>query len=300
MRWEGKNGKAGYSPAHIRKGWFASKAEARANREFLPLTDAVIRDHLSGKLTAGVYPLLKDETCWLLAADFDKTTWQGDAAAFLQTCRQASIPAYLERSRSGGGAHVWIFFEQATTASLARKLGAAMLTRTMESRHQIGLDSYDRLFPNQDTMPQGGFGNLIALPLQRGPRNEGNSVFLGHDFCPIPDQWSFLSLAKRLSIGKIHEVVREAERTGNLIGVRLSACDEEESDPWLTPPSQKKKPEVIAGPLPFFSRCRSRGRAPFSNMLAGSTGSMPTKRKSSFTIIRMMLCQCWPPCLGGA
>ena len=154
---------------------------------------------------------------------------------------QGVNPAYLERSRSGGGAHVWIFFERATAASLARKLGAAMLTRTMERRHQIGLDSYDRLFPNQDTMPQGGFGNLIALPLQRGPRNEGNSVFLGDDFCPIPDQWSFLSLAKRLSIEKIHEVVREAERTGNLIGVRLSACDEEESDPWLMPPSQEEK-----------------------------------------------------------
>ncbi len=96
---------------------------------------------------------------------------------------------------------------------------------------------------------RGWFGNLIALPLQRGPRNEGNSVFLWDDFCPIPDQWSFLSLAKRLSIEKMHEVVREAERTGNLIGIRLSACDEEESDPWLMPPSPKKKPEVIPGPL---------------------------------------------------
>ena len=106
------------------------------------------------------------------------------------------------------------------------------------------------LFPNQDTMPHRGFGNLIALPLQRGPRNEGNSVFLGDDFCPIPDQWSFLSLAKSLSIEKMHEVVHESERTGKLIGVRLSACDEEESDPWLMPPSQKNKSEVIAGPLP--------------------------------------------------
>lgn len=250
VRWEGKNGKAGYSPAHVQKGWFASKAEARANREFLPLTDAVIRGHLSGKLTAGVYPLLKDETCWFLAADFDKTTWQDDASAFLQTCSQTDIPAYLERSRSGGGAHVWIFFDQAVTASLARKLGVAMLTRTMERRHQIGLDSYDRLFPNQDTMPQGGFGNLIALPLQRSPRNKGNSVFLGNDFRPISDQWSFLSLVKRLSAGKMHEVIREAEHVGNLIGVRFSACDEEESDPWLMPPSQKKKPEIVAGPFP--------------------------------------------------
>ena len=125
-----------------------------------------------------------------------------------------------------------------------------MPTRTMESRHQIGLDSYDRLFPNQDTMTQGGFGSLIALPLQRGPRNEGNSVFLRRDFCPIPDQWSFLVRRKDSPLREFHEVVREAERTGNLIGVRLSACEEEESDPWLMPPSQKKKPEVIAGPLP--------------------------------------------------
>ena len=214
--------RAGYSPACIKKGFFASKAEARANREFLPMTDSVIRDHLSGKLTAGVYPLMKDETCWFLAADFDKETWRDDASAFLQTCFQAGIPAYLERSRSGLGAHVWIFFEQATTASLARKLGAAMLTRTMETRHQIGLDSYDRLFPDRDTMPQGGFGNLIALPIQRGPRNEGNSVFIGDDFRPFSDQWDFLSLVQRLSIEQMHGVVREAERTGNLIGIRLS------------------------------------------------------------------------------
>jgi hypothetical protein len=143
--------------------FFASKSEWKANREFLPLTDTVVRDHLSGKLTAGVYPLLTDERCWFLAADFDKTTWRDDALAFQQTCIRAGIPAYLERSRSGRGAHVWIFFEEAAIASLARKLGAAMLTRTMEGRHHIGLDSYDRFFPNQDTIPQGGFGNLIAF-----------------------------------------------------------------------------------------------------------------------------------------
>jgi hypothetical protein len=147
VRWEGKNGKAGYSPAHIKKGWFASKAEARANREFLPLTDAVIRDHLSGKLTAGVYPLLKDETCWFLAADFDKTTWQDDTTAFLQTCSQSGVPAYLERSRSGGGGHVWIFFEQATTASFARKLGAAMLTRTWKVGTRSGWILTTGFFP---------------------------------------------------------------------------------------------------------------------------------------------------------
>jgi superfamily II DNA or RNA helicase len=246
----GEDGKAGYSPASAKRGFFASKAEARANREFLPLTDLVVRDHLSGKLTIGVYVLLKDETCWFLAADFDKTTWQNDALAFLEVCSQREIPAYLERSRSGLGAHIWIFFDRAASASLARKLGVALLTGTMERRHQIGLDSYDRLFPNQDTMPQGGFGNLIALPLQGGPRKEGNSVFIDQDFRPFPDQWRFLSSVKRVLLERVNEVVRDAERTGNLIGIRLSACDGEEIDPWLTPPSRKERPKLIETSLP--------------------------------------------------
>src|SRR6202008_3648831 len=108
--------------------------------------------------------------CWFLAADFDKKTWQEDALAYIATCHKSGIAAYLERSRSGNGGHVWIFFERATPAALARKLGCAMLTQTMERRHQLGLDSYDRFFPNQDTMPKGGFGHLIALPLQAVPR----------------------------------------------------------------------------------------------------------------------------------
>jgi hypothetical protein len=126
--------------------------------------------------TVGVYPLLSDETCWFLAADFDKKTWEYDSQAFLETCREVSVPAALERSRSGKGGHIWIFFERALPAIAARKLGCLILTRTMERRHQVGLDSYDRFFPNQDTMPKGGLGNLIALPLQFGPRKSGNSL----------------------------------------------------------------------------------------------------------------------------
>jgi superfamily II DNA or RNA helicase len=256
VRWEGRNGKSGYSPACAKTAFYASRSEWKANREFLPLTDTVIRHHLSGELTAGVYPLLKDERCWFLAADFDKATWRDDALAFQQICTQAGIPAYLERSRSGHGAHVWIFFEKATTASDARKLGAAMLTRTMEGRHQIGLDSYDRFFPNQDTLPQGGFGNLIALPLQRTPRNGGNSVFVDHDLRPFADQWSFLSSIRRTSLECVNEVVCDAERSGNLIGIRLSVCEgeAEESDPWLMAPSRKKSQEPVEGPLPAVVR----------------------------------------------
>ena len=153
-------------------------------RKFRPLTDDVVRGHLVGDHTVGIYPLLQDETCWFLAVDFDKKTWQKDAAAFLEVCRRLNVPAALERSRSGNGGHVWIFFDRALCATTARKLGCAILTRTMESRHQVGLDSYDRFFPNQDTMPKGGFGNLDSLPLQKAPRADGNSVFVDTEFHP--------------------------------------------------------------------------------------------------------------------
>lgn len=141
---------------------------------FLPVTDEVIRHHLMGRnsdnprqqaFTVGLYPLLPDETCWFLAADFDKEPWRKDVCAFLETCREKNIPAYLERSRSGNGAHIWFFFSQPVPATDARKLGSYLLTETMESYLDLGFASYDRFFPNQDTMPTGGFGNLMALPL---------------------------------------------------------------------------------------------------------------------------------------
>jgi superfamily II DNA or RNA helicase len=250
-RWEGRNGKTGYSPAH-RKIWSNSfQKRPDEPKEYFPLTDQVIHDHLTGKLTAGVYPLLTDETCWFLAADFDKTTWQDDVRAFLQTCADWKIPAALERSRSGRGGHVWIFFDAPLPAGLARKLGAAILTRTMERRHQLGLDSYDRFFPSQDTMPKGGFGNLIALPLQHLPRSHGNSVFLAADFNPHPDQWAFLSGIQRTSLPEIETLVRDAERSDEIIGVRRSVTDDDSNeDPWTLPPSRKKKDQPIPGPLP--------------------------------------------------
>jgi superfamily II DNA or RNA helicase len=250
-RWEGRNGKTGYSPAH-RKIWSNSfQKRPDEPKEYFPLTDQVIHDHLTGKLTAGVYPLLTDETCWFLAADFDKTTWQDDVRAFLQTCIEWNIPAALERSRSGRGGHVWIFFDAPLPAGLARKLGAAILTRTMERRHQLGLDSYDRFFPSQDTMPKGGFGNLIALPLQHLPRSHGNSVFLANDFNPHPDQWAFLSGIGRMQFAEVETLVRDAERIGEIIGVRRSVTDDDSNeDPWTLPPSRKKKDQPIPGPLP--------------------------------------------------
>src|ERR1700681_2982492 len=185
IRWEGKGGKSGYSPAGVMdwRAIHAAKPEerkkvARKTRTLQPLTDSAIRDHLTGKQTIGVYPLLPDETCWFLAVDFDKKTWEYDSLAFLATCQELNVPAALERSRSGKGCHIWIFFDRAVPAIAARKLGCVILTRTMERRHQVGLDSYDRFFPSQDTMPKGGLGNLIALPLQFTPRKSGNSVFV--------------------------------------------------------------------------------------------------------------------------
>ena len=149
----------------------------------MPVTDDVICWHLSGHdddgrdFVMGVYPMLQDETCFFLAADFDKAHWREDAEAVLQTCRGLNLPAFLERSRSGNGGHVWWFFAEAIPAALARRLGSHVLTETMERRPDIGLDSYDRFFPNQDTIPHGGFGNLIALPLQKDRGNLATASF---------------------------------------------------------------------------------------------------------------------------
>ena len=176
------SGKSGYAPA-CGQEWIRGicekprvKCAACRHRQFLPVTDDVIRWHLSGRddrgaeFVAGVYPMLLDETCWFLAIDFDKTGWQEDALSALETCQRIRSPVVLERSRSGQGGHLWMFFECPIPAALARRLGAHILTETMEQRPEIGLDSYDRFFPNQDTLPYGGFGNLIALPLQSDPR----------------------------------------------------------------------------------------------------------------------------------
>lgn len=215
------------------------------------LTDSVIESHLLGKDTIGVYPLLPDETCWFLAVDFDKKTWQEDSIAFMDTCREMQVPAALERSRSGRGGHVWIFFECAVPAITARKLGCAILTRTMERRHQLGLDSYDRFFPSQDTMPKGGFGNLISLPLQGVPRKAGNSVFVDTNFQPHPDQWAFLAIVQRVPLMVAEEIVGEAQRKGDLIGVRASVADDEDrQDPWTLPPSRKRLERPVPGLLP--------------------------------------------------
>ncbi|PYI87734.1 MAG: restriction endonuclease subunit R [Verrucomicrobia bacterium] len=194
--------------------------------------------------------MFRDETCFFLAVDFDGESWQQDAQAFVETCRGIEVPTALERSRSGNGAHAWFFFEEAIPAGLARKLGSHILTETMEQRPEIGLKSYDRLFPNQDTLPKGGFGNLIALPLQKAARQRGNSVFVDDRFRAHADQWAFLASIRRISRAQVETIVRIADSRGRVIGVRVAAAEEEDDDPWTAPPSRRRKEPPIVGVLP--------------------------------------------------
>ena len=256
-----KTGRAGYAPACANE-WVRGVCEKPRikcaecpNRRFLPVTDEVIRWHLSGRdpegqpFVAGVYPLLLDESCFFLAVDFDKSGWQDDASAFLRACQRLGIAAALERSRSGRGGHVWLFFDDALPAALVRRLGSHLLTEAMEGRPDIGLDSYDRLFPNQDTLPLGGFGNLIALPLQKRARDHGNSVFLDDDFVPWPDQWAFLASARRIGRAQVESLVQDAERRGRILGVRLPPEDDD-AEPWTAPPSRRRHDPPLTGVLP--------------------------------------------------
>lgn len=254
VRWENKQGKSGYSPAcaHEWDPTICRKPGGKCTHcSYLPLTDEAVRSHLLGQKTIGVYPLLKDETCRFLVADFDKEGWKDDATAYLIACEDAGVAAYLERSRSGNGGHVWHFFDEALPAAMARKLGSTLLTAAMDKRHRIGLGSYDRLFPNQDTLPKGGFGNLIALPLQRSPRDRGNSVFLDDNFVPWPDQWEGLEGVLKIGRALLDRIVRDAERRNLVVGIRLPAMNEEaEEDPWALPPSRKTPEPLATGPFP--------------------------------------------------
>lgn len=257
-----KTARAGYAPACANE-WVRGLCEKPKikcgdcpNRRFLPVTPEVIRSHLSGHddrgqdFVMGVYPMLLDETCQFLAADFDKDNWAEDALAFVETCSRLEIPVALERSRSGNGGHVWLFFSEAIPAVLARKLGAHLLTETLDRRPDLGLRSYDRLFPNQDTLPKGGFGNLIALPLQRAARGSGNSVFIDRQLRPFEDQWAFLASVKRLRPCEVEARVRGAEGRGRIVGVRTVAPEDEVSVPWQNPPSRRIHEPAIDGPLP--------------------------------------------------
>lgn len=214
LRWENhSNGRMGWSPA-VRDGWFQARRRG-GPIEYLGFDDEVVEAHLTGRIAAGLYPLMGGDTCQLLACDFDGTTWLLDALAYLDACTEAGIPAALERSRSGDGAHVWVFFSGSVPAAVARRLGVGLLREAMEKRAELDLASYDRLFPAQDFVPKKGFGNLIALPLQGRCRERATTMFLDPTTLePFHDQWQFLSSLSRLSpdaAGELAEALRGIE-----------------------------------------------------------------------------------------
>src|SRR6266540_1569902 len=254
-----KAGRHGYAPVCANE-WVRGICEKPRvkcgecpNQAFLPVTEQAVLDHLHGQRVMGVYPLLIDDTCWLLAADFDKSCWADDAGAFAETCRDLGVPVAVERSRSGQGAHAWFFFSGQVAASTARKMACYLLTETMSRRHQLSMGSYDRLFPSQDTLPRGGFGNLIALPLQHGPRQQANSVFLDDQLQVLAgeQQWAYLAALPRIDRRTVERIAGEAVRQGSVIGVRRAEpIDEEEGEPWARPPSGRPRVVRITEPLP--------------------------------------------------
>ncbi len=279
LGWVGRDGRPGYSPAHCHESDSSLCRRPRAvcetlgPRRFLRLTHEVVRDHLTGRSVVGIYPLLSDDTCNLLALDFDKAGWSDAARRFAALCRQHELPAYVERSRSGNGGHVWLFFERAIPAAMARRLGLGLLSLSSIGRFPLSFASFDRLFPNQDTVPKGGFGNLVALPLQRKARDAGNSVFLGDSGEPEPDQWSLLSGIRRIPVDRVEAAAERLVSPLNHLFIPddYTADDPEAMTlPWERLPSgaPSVRPEAVTGCPPTIQAVRS-------NLFYVAKSSMP-------------------------
>jgi hypothetical protein len=236
LRWESaRSGKTGWSPAVV-GGWANAKKPGRA---YLPLDDGVVESHLAGESHLGLYPLRRGDECRLLACDFDGKGWVLDALAYRDAAAAIGVPVALERSRSGEGAHTWTFFSGVVPAASARRLGVHILRQAMEVRAEIDLSSYDRLFPTQDFVPKGSFGNLIALPLQGECRRRGNTVFLDPaSLEPYEDQWAFLASIARMS----PEAIEALETT---LAPVVAGPDATRYQRPLTIGAHEKAPEVI-------------------------------------------------------
>ena len=235
-RWQSRDGRSGYAPVCLNewKSGLCRKPTVKCfdclHKSYDVLDEKIIEAHLRGDIVVGIYPMCQDDTCHILAIDFDDDGWQKDISTLREVCSTFDVPIAIERSRSGSGAHAWFFFEERVTAHLARKFGSSLLTYSMSRRHEITFQSYDRFFPSQDTMPKGGFGNLIALPLQKKVRERGNSIFIDEKFNPYVDQWEFLAKIEKLSEDEISTLIPRICK-GEELG-SLKESDEELVKPW--------------------------------------------------------------------
>ena len=268
-RWENKNGRSGYSPA-CKNEWNPGvclkpkgKCANCSHAEYFAYDADAIESHLCGRYVLGIYPLLQDETCRFLAIDFDEENWRTDVQMISSACRDNGIPCSIEISRSGNGAHLWIFFSEAIEASKARSLGSVILTLAMKQHARLSFHSYDRMFPNQDTMPKGGYGNLIALPLQVAAARSGGSLFVDEQLKPYADQWVYLSGIIRLDTEQVDALIAKLH-TSPLGTLRLE--DEDQNNkPW-----QRQQMEMTPEDIPSFTEITLADRVyipvhPFSN-----------------------------------
>lgn len=234
-QWRGKDGKIGYSPVCENEwvGGICGKPKVKCgdcpNPAYVPYNESAVSDHLTGKHVLGIYPLLSNDTCRFIAIDFDEANWKSDVRAMAASCKQRGIPFGVEVSRSGNGAHFWLFFSEEIEAALARSFASLLLTQSMQENARLQFSSYDRMFPNQDIMPKGGFGNLIALPFQKEAYQNGGCVFVDRSFTPYPDQWVFLSTLEKINRAQIQTWISKAHLPP------LGELRQEDSDekPWV-------------------------------------------------------------------